>query len=157
MLLVHRRILKKLTLNKNSANRRFSNARLFAFAYPFCSDHWDNALIWRLVFFHLSSLSERSNINDRRSKIRKDSQAEDLASGLLHLGVEKGDRIGIWGPNTYEWVVTQFAAALGGMILVRDQRSNFIILKPIKIWAIFISRCVLLKSCFRGTRKLVHN
>lgn len=45
-------------------------------------------------------------------------QAERLACGLIHLGVEKGDRVGIWGPNTYEWVTAQFATALGGMVLV---------------------------------------
>ena len=45
-------------------------------------------------------------------------QSEKLALGLIHLGVEKGDRIGIWSPNHYEWIVTQFAAALAGLILV---------------------------------------
>jgi acyl-CoA synthetase (AMP-forming)/AMP-acid ligase II len=44
--------------------------------------------------------------------------SEKLALGLIHLGVEKGDRIGIWSPNHYEWIVTQFAAALAGYILV---------------------------------------
>lgn len=51
------------------------------------------------------------------------SQSEALATGLIHLGTEKGDRIGIWGPNTYEWVTTQFAAALAGLILVRTSLS----------------------------------
>src|SRR5436305_739250 len=40
------------------------------------------------------------------------------ARGLLALGVEKGDRVGIWSPNRYEWVVTQFATARVGAILV---------------------------------------
>lgn len=30
------------------------------------------------------------------------NDAEDLASGLLALGMEQGDRVGIWGPNSYE-------------------------------------------------------
>ena len=34
------------------------------------------------------------------------------------LGLEPGDRIGIWSPNRYEWVVTQFATAKAGLILV---------------------------------------
>ena len=34
-----------------------------------------------------------------------------VARGLLALGVEKGDRVGIWSPNTAEWVLTQYAAA----------------------------------------------
>ena len=33
-------------------------------------------------------------------------------------GVRPGDRIGIWGPNTYEWYLTQMAAAKLGAILV---------------------------------------
>src|SRR5204863_10157009 len=40
------------------------------------------------------------------------------ARGLLALGVNKGDRVGIWSANRYEWVVLQFAAARVGAILV---------------------------------------
>jgi fatty-acyl-CoA synthase len=40
------------------------------------------------------------------------------ARGLLAHGVQKGDRVGIWAPNRYEWVVIQFAAARVGAILV---------------------------------------
>ncbi len=41
-----------------------------------------------------------------------------LATGLLHLGFEPGDRIGIWSPNRYEWLLTQFATAKIGAIMV---------------------------------------
>jgi fatty-acyl-CoA synthase len=44
--------------------------------------------------------------------------AERLAAGFVHLGLAPGDRIGIWAPNRYEWVVTQFASAKAGLILV---------------------------------------
>ena len=44
--------------------------------------------------------------------------ADELAAGLLALGLEPGDRIGIWSPNRYEWVLTQFATAQAGLILV---------------------------------------
>ena len=40
------------------------------------------------------------------------------ARGLLARGVRKGDRVGIWAPNRYEWVVTQYATARIGAILV---------------------------------------
>ncbi|MBS1953937.1 MAG: AMP-binding protein [Cyanobacteria bacterium SZAS-4] len=40
------------------------------------------------------------------------------ASGFLRLGVEHGDRIGIWSTNNAEWIVTQLAAAKVGAILV---------------------------------------
>ncbi|WP_286852315.1 MULTISPECIES: AMP-binding protein [Leisingera] len=45
-------------------------------------------------------------------------QADELAAGLLELGVVKGDRVGIWSPNRCEWVLTQFATARIGAILV---------------------------------------
>ncbi len=43
---------------------------------------------------------------------------DDLASGLLALGLDKGDRVGIWSPNRVEWVLTQFATARVGLVLV---------------------------------------
>ncbi len=47
-----------------------------------------------------------------------DRAAERLAAGLLALGLDPGDRIGVWSLNTAEWAVTQFAAAKAGLILV---------------------------------------
>ena len=44
--------------------------------------------------------------------------AERLAAGLRALGLERGERIGIWSPNNTEWVVTQFGSAKAGLILV---------------------------------------
>jgi fatty-acyl-CoA synthase len=41
-----------------------------------------------------------------------------FAAGLLALGLEPGDRVGIWSPNNAEWIVTQFATAKAGFILV---------------------------------------
>jgi len=41
-----------------------------------------------------------------------------FARGLLALGVQKGDRIGIWAPNHAEWVVAQFGTPKIGAILV---------------------------------------
>jgi fatty-acyl-CoA synthase len=41
-----------------------------------------------------------------------------FAAGLLALGLRPGDRIGIWSPNNIEWVITQFASAKAGLILV---------------------------------------
>ena len=37
---------------------------------------------------------------------------------VITQGVRPGDRVGIWGPNTYEWYLTQLAAAKLGAILV---------------------------------------
>ena len=45
-------------------------------------------------------------------------RADSLASSLLRLGLQPGDRIGIWSQNNAEWVLTQFATAKAGLILV---------------------------------------
>ena len=47
-----------------------------------------------------------------------DRAVDALAIGFLALGLEKGDRLGIWSPNRLEWVLTQFATARIGVILV---------------------------------------
>ena len=41
-----------------------------------------------------------------------------LAKALLRRGVERGDRVGVWSPNRFEWVVIQYATARIGAILV---------------------------------------
>jgi fatty-acyl-CoA synthase len=45
-------------------------------------------------------------------------RVDELATGLLALGIQPGDRVGIWAPNCYEWCLTQFATASIGAILV---------------------------------------
>ena len=51
------------------------------------------------------------------------AEVDKLAAGLLALGLEPGDRIGIWSPNNSEWVLTQFATAKAGLILVNINPS----------------------------------
>lgn len=45
-------------------------------------------------------------------------QVEQVARGLVGLGVHKGDRVGIWSPNRHEWVLVQLATARIGAVLV---------------------------------------
>jgi fatty-acyl-CoA synthase len=45
-------------------------------------------------------------------------QIDVAARGLLARGVQPGDRVGIWSPNRFEWVVLQYATARIGAILV---------------------------------------
>lgn len=45
-------------------------------------------------------------------------ESRRLAHGLLYLGLRPGDRLAIWSPNCYEWILTQYAAARAGLILV---------------------------------------
>ncbi|WP_158882018.1 AMP-binding protein [Amycolatopsis anabasis] len=46
------------------------------------------------------------------------AEVNALALGLLDLGIEKGDRVGIWAPNCAEWTLIQYATAKIGAILV---------------------------------------
>ncbi len=48
---------------------------------------------------------------------------DDCAKAFMALGVAKGDRVGVWSPNRYEWTVTQFATAKIGAILVNINPS----------------------------------
>ena len=46
------------------------------------------------------------------------ARVDQLASGLLALNVRPGDRVGIWGPNSSEWVLVQLATAKIGAVMV---------------------------------------
>ena len=45
-------------------------------------------------------------------------RSDEVAAGLLALGIQRGDRVGIWAPNCVEWLLAQFGAARIGAILV---------------------------------------
>ena len=45
-------------------------------------------------------------------------RSNDVAAGLLALGIGRGDRVGIWAPNRAEWLYVQFGTARIGAILV---------------------------------------
>ncbi|HQR03175.1 MAG: AMP-binding protein [Proteobacteria bacterium] len=45
-------------------------------------------------------------------------EVDRVAAGLLRLGLRPGDRVGIWSPNRFEWILTQFATAKVGLIQV---------------------------------------
>ena len=46
------------------------------------------------------------------------AQVEQVAKALMAHGIRRGDRVGIWSPNRYEWVLVQYATALMGAIMV---------------------------------------
>jgi len=76
--------------------------------------HFDNAARrWRerpaLIVRHQNIRWSYGELKDR---------VDAFAGGLLALGIEPGDRVGIWSPNNAEWVITQFATAKLGAVLV---------------------------------------
>ncbi|KAK5856209.1 hypothetical protein PBY51_007818 [Eleginops maclovinus] len=54
----------------------------------------------------------------RKTFAQFQQDVDKAAAGLLALGLNRGDRLGIWGPNTYEWILFQFATAKAGIIMV---------------------------------------
>ncbi|TWW82104.1 Acyl-CoA synthetase family member 2, mitochondrial [Takifugu flavidus] len=58
-----------------------------------------------------------------------------VAAGLLAIGLTKGDRLCVWGPNSYGWVLMQFATAKAGIILVcmnsafQTQEADYVLRK----------------------------
>jgi len=87
----------------------------------------DVPLIGETIGAHFDRMAERfadreavvSCHQDRRMTYGELRRATDeFARGLLALGVEHGDRIGIWSTNNLEWVIAQFAVPKVGAILV---------------------------------------
>ena len=62
------------------------------------------------------------NLHFTYSELR--AEVDRLARGFLALGIEKGDRVGIWSTNSSEWIINQFAAAKVGALLVNINPAN---------------------------------
>jgi fatty-acyl-CoA synthase len=84
-------------------------------------------LIGDTIGVHLDRMAELSpnrlalvvrhqNIRWTYGELRQ--KVDALAAGFVALGLKPGDRIGIWSQNNAEWVLTQFATAKAGLILV---------------------------------------
>ena len=87
----------------------------------------DKPLLGEPIFKNLRRTAERFGDRDalivppqryRATYRQLVEQCEQVARGLMARGVQKGDRVGIWSPNRYEWVVVQYATAAIGAILV---------------------------------------
>jgi fatty-acyl-CoA synthase len=87
----------------------------------------DTPFIGDTIGVHFDRIAERFDERDalivRHQQIRwtyreLKERVDAFAAGLLALGLKRGDRIGVWSPNNAEWVITQFATAKAGLILV---------------------------------------
>jgi fatty-acyl-CoA synthase len=82
--------------------------------YTDIGSHFD-----RTVESHGDQLALVSSLQNIRYTYKEYQAAiNNFAAGLLAIGIRKGDRVGIWGPNSAEWSITQFATAKIGAILV---------------------------------------
>lgn len=93
----------------------------------YCCGVGSEPLIYETIGNALSAVAEQYPDRDaavfvhqnRRFTFRELNEiTRTIAGNLLKLGIGRGDRIGIWSPNRAEWVLTQFAAAEIGAILV---------------------------------------
>ena len=82
--------------------------------------------------------------NQRITFEHLENDSNRIAAGLIASGLKKGDRLGIWSPNHYEWILTQFAAAKAGLILVNINPSY----RP-KELAYALEKCQI-KECFNN-------
>lgn len=89
--------------------------------------HTGSALVGHSVGAYLDQIAETHGGNEalvsfgqkiRFTYAQLRQHADLLAAGILDLGLNPGDRLGIWSPNRAEWAVVQFAAAKAGLILV---------------------------------------
>jgi fatty-acyl-CoA synthase len=70
-------------------------------------------------------------------------KVEAVARGLVGLGLEPGDRVGVWATNCVEWVLLQYATAQAGLVLVnvnpayRSHELSFVLRKS-RMRAIFL-------------------
>jgi fatty-acyl-CoA synthase len=87
----------------------------------------DIPLIGETIGVHFDRIVERHGERDalvvRHQNIRWNyrelqRQVDAFAAGLVALGLNPGERVGIWSPNNAEWVLAQFATAKAGLILV---------------------------------------
>lgn len=91
-----------------------------------CGDS-SEPLIYETIGNYFDSIAEKFPDNDalimRHQDVRwtykqYQEQINKLATGLLNLGIKRGDRVAIWGPNSYEWCLTQYATAKIGAVMV---------------------------------------
>jgi fatty-acyl-CoA synthase len=45
-------------------------------------------------------------------------QVNQLAKGFIKFGLQKGEHLALWAPNVYQWIITQFAIAKIGVVLI---------------------------------------
>ena len=76
-------------------------------------------LLQERVRLHGDRLAYRYTDRDYTRTYREfDEETDEIAKGFLAMGLKKGDHIAIWAPNIPEWVLTLFATAKIGGVLV---------------------------------------
>ncbi|KAJ9590937.1 hypothetical protein L9F63_016035, partial [Diploptera punctata] len=87
-------------------------------------------------------------------------KADKIAAGLMQLGLKRGDRLGIWGPNSSEWFISRLAAARGGFIAVQldpayQSPELQYSLNKVEIKMLIISPSFKTNNCYEIVRAVV--
>ncbi|XP_069678067.1 medium-chain acyl-CoA ligase ACSF2, mitochondrial-like [Periplaneta americana] len=87
-------------------------------------------------------------------------KADHVAAGLLQLGLNPGDRLAIWGPNSIEWYICRLAAARGGFIAVQldpayQAPQLMFALNKAEVKAIVSSEFYKTNSCYEILRTVI--
>lgn len=112
--------------SKRSFTRKYpfiNHPRKFSYQHgtldkPLLSEHISERLrnITHMFPTNTALISDHQNIKWTWEELN--AKADSIAKGLIALGLEKGDRVGIYSPNKAEWTLLQFAAARADLILV---------------------------------------
>jgi len=77
-----------------------------------------------LIFFAAETYGEKTAFSFERDKVEKSISFKKLAEDVEVLGTyissisSSGDKIAIYGENSYEWIVTYFATVNSGRVIV---------------------------------------
>ncbi|XP_067144098.1 medium-chain acyl-CoA ligase ACSF2, mitochondrial-like [Centruroides vittatus] len=120
------RQILKLKLKSNyfrNYSRQISNQTSGSYWHTRGSFTFSNATLGDIVDTAADKYGDSVAISVPFQNIKKTftqfkQEVDQLAAGLIGLGLQKDDRIAIWSPNNYEWVLTQFAAVKAGLNLV---------------------------------------
>ena len=94
-----------------------------SFVHGAVADSLQDLTLGQLIDRAAEQHGAREAIVVRHQQIRMtyselNARIDEVAAGLVALGLTPGSRIGIWAPNCAEWVIAQFATAKAGLILV---------------------------------------
>jgi fatty-acyl-CoA synthase len=70
---------------------------------------------------HLALIVRHQQVSWTYAELKR--RVDAFAGGLAGLGLQRGDRVGIWAPNCAEWTIVQFATAKAGLVLVNINPS----------------------------------
>lgn len=114
---------RQLRSSNIQARVNFSHATKVSHMYNPGESPIINKTIGQLLSEAAATWPERTSIVSMHQNIRLTfaqllRRVDSLAAGLKKLGLKKGDRLGIWGPNDLEWLITSFSASRLGLIIV---------------------------------------